>query len=131
MGGRLVAEHNGYRRLREGVLHRRSIELKRSTLEIIDTLEGRGSHAIEWRLHFSPSVQVSLDTSHCSLSWDNGEIRLMLDAALKWDLERGGTCAGWYSPAFNILESTTTLIGRNNLECPFTIKTNVQVLNED
>lgn len=60
---RLVGSHHGYLRLRDPVLHRREICLRKSvsdpvTLLIVDTFECRQSHAVELFFHFDETCQV-------------------------------------------------------------------------
>ena len=57
----LRAEHVGYRRLRAGVLHRRSIlmDLSKGTFQIEDRLEGRGRHRILASFHLAPGWSVT------------------------------------------------------------------------
>jgi hypothetical protein len=56
----LDAEHYGYRRLPDPVVHRRSylLERERGMLLITDELEGTGRHLFEIFLHFSPGVSL-------------------------------------------------------------------------
>lgn len=57
----LAAEHSGYRRLPEPVLHRRRILLDRARriFRIQDRLEGKGSHRFETAFHLSPGWTVA------------------------------------------------------------------------
>ncbi len=57
----LRAEHVGYRRLRAGVLHRRSIlmALSNGTFQIEDRLEGRGRHRFLASFHLAPGWSVT------------------------------------------------------------------------
>ena len=58
---RLVASHDGYRRLAPGVVHRRSFVLERHTdaLEIVDELIGDGRQRAESFLHLAPDVNAA------------------------------------------------------------------------
>jgi hypothetical protein len=58
---RLVAEHDGYKRLDDPVVHRREIARSGCEFEVVDTLECRGSHAIERCWHFSEDCDVSVE----------------------------------------------------------------------
>ena len=61
----VMAEHNGYRRLSEAVIHRRSIRFEKSARYwlIEDSLSGEGTHNFAFRFHSAPGldVQVSSD----------------------------------------------------------------------
>jgi uncharacterized heparinase superfamily protein len=56
--------HDGYRRLKEPVTHRRRIELCEGLLAVTDTLDGRGVHEVELFFHVYPgaSADIGLDS---------------------------------------------------------------------
>ena len=110
-GGMLLAEHDGYTRLKEKILHRRQLTLGKEKIEILDSLQGSGSHNIEWRLHFSPHCTVYLERKNCIVTWDSGSITISLDQQMEWNLLTGNPVGGWYSPGFNLKQPTTTLVG--------------------
>lgn len=58
----LVAEHGGYRRLREPITHRRAVEFdKRVRCWLIeDTLTGEGAHEFRFRFHFAAGLKVTV-----------------------------------------------------------------------
>lgn len=58
---RLVASHDGYRRLTPGAVHRRTYLLDRETdtLEIVDELEGHGRQGAESFLHLAPDATAT------------------------------------------------------------------------
>jgi hypothetical protein len=58
----IVAEHDGYQRLAEGVTHRRGVRfLKRERLWIIeDSFSGAGEHLFRFRFHLAEDLKVSL-----------------------------------------------------------------------
>lgn len=63
-GGTLVAEgeHDGYRHLRGSPVHRRTWQLKESSLLVRDRLEGAGRHNIEAWFHLAPGLCAGPDT---------------------------------------------------------------------
>jgi len=54
------AEHYGYTRLSQPVIHRRRVEFKKGqvTWVIKDMVDGDGEHTVEFLLHLAPGVQV-------------------------------------------------------------------------
>jgi len=62
--GRVVAEHDGYRRLPGQVFHRREVQLRRGKLRVVDTIykrktrSGAGVHEVQGAWHLHPSVSV-------------------------------------------------------------------------
>jgi hypothetical protein len=55
----VVASHDGYRRLSDGVSHRRRFSLTRDELTIADELVGRGEHVLRSFVHLVPQASVS------------------------------------------------------------------------
>ncbi len=55
---RFVGEHDGYARLAEPVIHRREFRLDKRArcLEVSDSLQGRGRHALDWNFTLAPGV---------------------------------------------------------------------------
>jgi uncharacterized heparinase superfamily protein len=68
---RIEGAHDGYRRLRGGIVHRRTWELRNGGLEVIDRLEGRAAGAIA-RLHFHPAVTLEHDGVGGVARWNGG-----------------------------------------------------------
>lgn len=54
------AAHDGYKRLKSAVIHRRQLALKDRELQVIDTLEGTGEHEVEIFFHVHPQAEVNL-----------------------------------------------------------------------
>jgi hypothetical protein len=59
---RIVAEHDGYARLREPITHRRSVVFDKSAgyWMIEDALKGEGEHVFRVRCHFAENLEVSI-----------------------------------------------------------------------
>ena len=55
-----VGRHHGYERLPEPLTHTRAYRFARSSgdLDIVDRLEGTGSHQLRWHFHFAPGVEA-------------------------------------------------------------------------
>ena len=109
------AEHDGYGRLRDPVAHRRSVIFDKlhDRIEIEDSLRCRGRHYIESRLHFHPERRVEREGDGYRISGGGPCLELRVDG--KWtrqELLKGSLdpMGGWYSPSFNVLEETVTLL---------------------
>jgi hypothetical protein len=59
---RVVAEHNGYMRLRQPVCHRRTVEFNKSEdyWVISDELDGKGEHELSFRFYIAPGLEVEI-----------------------------------------------------------------------
>ncbi|MGE0878006.1 MAG: heparinase II/III family protein [Acidimicrobiia bacterium] len=57
-GVSVTATHNGYRRLRGKVTHRRRFDVTADEVVIGDRVEGSGSHTLTWSLHVAPGIDV-------------------------------------------------------------------------
>jgi hypothetical protein len=69
---RLVGEHVGYERLRDGVKHRRSISFDKvdNWWLIEDQLTGKGEHTISARFHFDSGLELTLKDNGLVVSFD-------------------------------------------------------------
>ena len=99
-------EHDGYQRLKDPLIHRRTFTYLRSSREWIidDRLLCRGAHEVASLIHLHPDCLVSL--FGCSMEVQCGEARLTFELDRQWEsihLVRGQLepLLGWYSPHFN------------------------------
>jgi hypothetical protein len=93
-----VAEHHGYSRLDDPVVHRRRVTADKANLhwEVADTLMGRGHHALELFWHFGPHVQIAvLDELTLLARSENGTLRVRCNTALVIE-------QGWVAPSFGV-----------------------------
>ncbi|MBO0727832.1 MAG: alginate lyase family protein [Acidimicrobiaceae bacterium] len=118
------ASHDGYGRLKVPAIHRRSVALDPDNrqLEIIDRLEGAGTHRARMAFHLGPTITANLDGARAVLRWVRrdgkpDEAVLLLPRVLSWRAYRGSTdpLLGWYSAGFGRLEPATTLLGEGEL----------------
>ncbi|HZC71923.1 MAG TPA: alginate lyase family protein [Jatrophihabitans sp.] len=115
-----TAEHDGYRRLKNRTVHRRSVTLDSPNriLTVVDTFDTAGKVALLLSWHLGPGVLVELDGAVATLTWQVGRQRrqatLELPAGLVWSAHTGETdpALGWYSPRFGRRVPATTLVGR-------------------
>ena len=126
-GAILLAEHDGYTRLQEKVVHRRRLALEGETLEIEDNLQGSGVHDLAWHIHFSPQCSVKLQDNSCIVNWQEGRLEINLDSQLQWSLAQGENQAGWYSPGFNLKLASYTLVGAVRTNVPISLRNIVNI----
>jgi hypothetical protein len=109
--------HRGYERLPEPVIHERRFHFSRDNgaLTIVDVLQGRGTHRLQWHFHFAPGVTIAIaepDVVHVAAS--GALLQLTAPAGLTSTI-----AAGWYSPSYGVrvpcmvldLEATALLAG--------------------
>ena len=103
---RLTASHDGYRRLADPVLHRRSIELLKDsgTILVEDIIECVAEHQLEFNWHFSPACQVRLEGRTVLVSAPGVRLAMeMPDGEAQPHLVAGreDPPLGWVSPCFD------------------------------
>lgn len=116
-GGTVAGEHDGYRRLTDPVLHRRTLDLDGATgvLTINDEIEARGRHAIALHFHLSEHCTVTdVYQNRCEIAVAGGRVVLELDPALAMELLTGSEqpIMGWVSRGYHRKVPSTTVIGR-------------------
>ncbi|MCM8611630.1 alginate lyase family protein [Accumulibacter sp.] len=101
-----LGSHDGYMRLGDPVLHRRTIDFDKTArvLTVIDEVSCQAVHEVELFWHFAPGCSVSLSAKQVLAS--HGAQRLLMDFSgdeSVADLVQGDDSAplGWYSEAFD------------------------------
>jgi hypothetical protein len=112
--------HDGYKRLKDPVLHRREIRyLKREDRIIVtDTLDCRGDHTVERFWHFSEHCRVTLRRGTVIAINDGIEVRLEVpddngEVTLHWGDDQ--IPLGWVSRRFDVKTPTVTAVWRNSI----------------
>lgn len=103
---RIVASHNGYRRLPDPVIHCRAIDInkKLATITIEDRIEAQNRHTVAQYFHFSPDCEIQMVSSN---RWRviNGDtaIQLTLDRRLDCKVLKGSDdpTSGWSSKSYD------------------------------
>ncbi|HEY2035760.1 MAG TPA: alginate lyase family protein, partial [Steroidobacteraceae bacterium] len=115
----LVAHHNGYRRLDDPLIHRRTwrYDTASATLLIADELLCSGAHTAEIFWHFAPECQVTCEARRITAERDGLRLELEAPDSLTVDLVRGripGRDAerplGWVSAGFDLKAPVTTAV---------------------
>lgn len=130
---RLVASHNGYRRLRDPVLHRREVNFEKSKkrFRITDRIECKGTHYVERFWHFSENCKVKRDGKRIVAVNDGTEIQLMFEETdIDLRLCRGETNppSGWVSRHFDVKVPTTTVIASSEAVGTTSLVSYIQVV---
>ena len=113
---RLVAEHDGYRRLSDPVTHRRELVLDHASavVTVVDEIFCRGAHTIEMFWHFAEACEVRLDGARLTARRERAQLEMQLPQGMRYELVRGREDAplGWISRRFDQRLPTTTLAVR-------------------
>lgn len=134
-GGRVAAEHDGYMRLADPVVHARTLQLDgaRSRLSIRDDLRGRGTHEVEVNFHFAPECRLrSLGENSFGVAVSGGpHIRVELDPQFVCEVavgRDGERPAGWFSSGYHCKQPTNTLTGRCRMNGPRRLTSRFQIV---
>jgi hypothetical protein len=130
---KVVGEHDGYMRLADGVIHRRSLTLSHDDFHcsIVDQLIARGDHLAKVYFHLGPlcvvrNVQATglvIDVN------DRFSFTLHPDPALAVETLRGSDkpIGGWYSPGYHRKVPVTTVIGTMRTSGETTLRHRIEV----
>lgn len=115
-GGRVVGEHDGYRRLRDPIVHRRTLEMDgaRRELVVIDEISGRGRH--DSRVYFHLAEQgrlVERVDNRFVVDLGTARVEIALDGGLAADVLHGSEqpIGGWVSRGYHRKTASLTLVG--------------------
>jgi uncharacterized heparinase superfamily protein len=109
----VAGEHDGYKRLPDPVVHRRTIELDTSTrtITVTDDLAMTGSHRVDLYFHFAPRCRI-LDPAARTIvvETDGGRATLAVDERLTVSSVKGSEdpIAGWASRGYHRREPAWT-----------------------
>lgn len=112
-GGSVTGEHDGYRRLRSPVGHRRTLTLDAAarTLTLNDSLTMSGRHTITLSFHLAEACTVSAAGGHWLIAAGLQRVRLTVDPRLSVRLIRGAETPGpgWVSRTYHQREPAWTI----------------------
>lgn len=128
----LVAEHDGFRRLRQPVLHRRTlcVDKRRSRITVTDNLMGPGSHDVEWFWHFAETVVVRREGSCVIAEYGGYELEMRFPGREpEISLRRGQhkPAGGWISRGYQQITASTTVVCRERMRATSTFVTELVV----
>jgi uncharacterized heparinase superfamily protein len=107
---RLVARHDGYRRVGDGVVHRRTFHLdhRSGRLSVQDELSGTGTPALASYVHLAPGTMATRTSSgEFVLSAGDARARVVFRGFDDVELEEG-----WVSSEFGVRERAPLIVGR-------------------
>lgn len=118
---RWSASHDGYRRLADPVLHRRTIELPGAPGVIIvdDVLECAGSHAIEWFWHLAPECAAVVAEGAVRVRGPGFTLEIaMPGAAIVPQVVCGDEALplGWIARRFDEKQAAPTIVWRETIQ---------------
>lgn len=116
-GGKVVGEHDGYTRLTDPVVHRRTLELDERSriLTIQDDIVGSGTHEITAYFHMAEDAVVSAERSNrYRIAVNGGTVTLEVDPRLTVEALTGSKepIGGWVSRGYHRKSPSTTLTAR-------------------
>ncbi len=127
------AEHDGYGRLTDPVIHRREVTYKKQnhSFEIADGIECQGQHEIKLFFHFHPGIEIQREADN-SYRLTDGTTALVLrvDSQLQSRIFSGSEepIMGWYSPGFNRIEKANTLVFTKEIKGKSQIKSEITII---
>jgi hypothetical protein len=127
------AEHTGYKRLIDPVVHRREVTYlkRRHSFNITDLLKCSRKHNVKIIFHLHPDVEVvSKGENIFRLTSGNASVVLKVDQQLNGQVISGSKnpLMGWYSPRFNSLEKTKSLVFTKEISGDSVFKNEVVIL---
>jgi hypothetical protein len=117
-GGRVVGEHDSYMRLKDPVMHRRTLDLDAGSrvLTIRDEIRAKGSHEIGIYFHLSEECVISnIQSNHYEIDVKSRKITLELDTRMSVETLKGNEdpIGGWISRGYHRKFPSTSIIGRS------------------
>jgi hypothetical protein len=129
----IAAEHEGYKRLDDPVVHRRTVDFDRTTGSfcLADSFRCAHQHTIEVFFHLHEDAAVThVAGGKVELSWHGSRIVISSSSTLlAWDVASGSEALklGWRSHAFNQKRPISTLRLRSEINGNTVIVTQVDV----
>lgn len=114
-GGKLVAEHDGYRRLSDPVTHRRTVEMDPNSrvVIILDEIFAAERHTVSIFFHLSEHCSASKSAANLiAITLPEGRLELEMDPRLTLEILRGSEkpMGGWVSRGYHRKEPSMTII---------------------
>ncbi len=116
-GAQITAEHDGYSRLADPVVHRRHLTLEGAarSLTIHDEVLARGAHTASAFFHLAEDCVVrDIDSNRVRVALGAAQITLVLDPAFAVQIVCGSEdpIGGWVSRGYHRKTRASTVIGR-------------------
>jgi hypothetical protein len=129
----VTGEHDGYGRLDDPVLHRRTLQLdgNKRILHITDEVVAKRQHTVRLAFHFAPSCTLEqLDETGFRIIGHNGCATLRLDTTLTADFFYGNLQPplGWASNGYHRKQPCPTIVARADICGETTISCSVSLI---
>jgi uncharacterized heparinase superfamily protein len=134
-GGRLVASHDGYKRLDDPVIHTREIVLQadKHLLMVKDRLNCTGNHSVKLHFHLSEYAEVTAqDSRKLTVSMDNGtNVSFEFGGDVSVELLRGDPQGhdepgpGWLSRGYHRKQPNTCIVVTGAISGTTTLETRI------
>ncbi len=129
------AGHDAYLNGAVPVSHVRRVVFKREGGEfaIIDYLDARGAYPLEQYFHFHPECLVTAAGSTVTIERGNIKMEMSCDRRLRLEIFKGSKTPilGWYSPTFNRLVESCSLVCKGEVTGAVELRTIVTILGQD
>ena len=132
-GGIVCGEHDGYGRLNDPVIHRRTLELngKDGRLDIVDKMLSAAHHKMIIYFHLAEQCRVEDIGGNCySIVTDKGELTLELDKSFKVQILFGSdkdVLGGWVSQGYHRKVASFTIVGSCSFNGVSTVRSKVTI----
>jgi len=129
----IEAEHDGYTRLEDPVVHRRSLHFERASgsIQIEDSFQCRGRHHVELFFHMHEEASIlGVVSGEARIGWRGRHVVFSSpDCDARWEIIRGSENPplGWCSRRFNQKQPIPTLRIRTQIQGTSTIRTHLRV----
>ncbi len=126
------AEHSGYMRLADPVLHRRVLLLNKKERRFVieDHLEGRETHRLEWFFPLAPGTEAVFDDADQGARCRAGGVRFAIQPALLPGGARGWVADALFSPSYGRVEPSRAVRYEWTGRLPVTARFSVLLLDE-
>jgi hypothetical protein len=113
--------HRGYARLIEPVIHRRSVVfVKPDHWLVLDSLEGSGTHALEFFFHFAQGIRLQVEEQACRATRGESRFLVMSDTRMTLETHCGKErpSQGWYSEDYGNREPAPVFVASAQCRVP-------------
>jgi Heparinase II/III-like protein/Heparinase II/III N-terminus len=131
-GGSVTAEHDGYGRLADPLVHRRHLELdgRLRLLIVRDDVQAAGEHEIELFFHVAEGCRVDrVGPGRYDIETGRGIVTIALDPRLAVEtlVASEDPPGGWVSRRYHVRSASTTLVGRARTHGPASFECRLEV----
>jgi len=131
-GGTVTGEHDGYTRLPDPVVHRRTLTLDgdRGEINVRDEISAAGKHQVGIHFHLGEQCRTEqLRPGRFRIDTGEGIVTIEMDSRLTAETFVGSEdpIAGWVSRAYHCKVPSTSLIGRCTTEGSISLKCRIKI----